>query len=107
MGVKCPSIVFLHLYQFVTSRWTHVQQNRIKKWGFDTVSKNFMILAFFLREICIFFRLIALWQENAAKPIAMHRQICLVFKKQNSNAFNEVKRKNKICVSFAVAYTFT
>ena len=34
IGVKCPSIVFLHLYQFVTSRWTHVQQNRIKKMGF-------------------------------------------------------------------------
>ena len=60
--------MFYTVFQFVTSRWTHVQQNRIENFVFDIVSKKFVILAFF--------RLIVLWQENAAKLIAMHRQIC-------------------------------
>ena len=36
-------------------------------------------------------------QENAAKPIAMHTQICLLSKKLNIITFNEdeVKRKSE------------
>ena len=35
----------------------------------------------FLTKTAYMFRLIVLWQENAAKPIAMHRQIFLLSKK--------------------------
>ena len=74
--------MFYTVFQFVTSRWTHVQRSHIENWVLGTVSKNFASFAFFWQELRImFFLLIALWQENAAKPIAMHRQICLLSKK--------------------------
>ena len=63
--------MFYTIFQFVTSCWTHMQQSRIENWVLDTVSKNFVILAF-LTKISIILQQIALWQEIAAKSIGIH-----------------------------------
>ena len=62
------------VFQFGTPSYAHVQQNRTEIWVLVTVSKNVVILAFSWQKSEYFFRLIALWQENAAKAIAMQRQ---------------------------------
>ena len=40
-------LMFYSVFQFVKSGWTHVQRSHIENWVLDTVSKNFVILAFF------------------------------------------------------------
>ena len=47
--------MFYTVFQFVTSCWTQVQQNCIENWVLDTVSKNFVILAFFWQKSALFF----------------------------------------------------
>ena len=39
--------MFYTVFQFITSCWTDVQHNRFENLVLGTVSKNFMILAFF------------------------------------------------------------
>ena len=58
-----------------------MQQNRIENWIIDTFSKNFVILVLFWQKSTYIFRQAAFWNENAAKPLVMHRQICLLSKK--------------------------
>ena len=47
--------MFYTVFQFVTSCWTRVQQNRIENLVLDTFSKNFAILAFFDKKQHTFF----------------------------------------------------
>ena len=78
-------LMFYSIFQLDTSCRTHVQ-NHIENSVFEIVSKNFVIFAIFDKNLHIF-RRIELLQENAAKPIAMHRQICLLSKKKNIITF--------------------
>ena len=51
---KTASVKFSKVFQLVTSCLTHVQKNRIENSVFDTVSKNFVILTIFNKNLHIF-----------------------------------------------------
>ena len=47
---KTASVKLFNVYtffQFVTSCWINMQQNRIENWVLDTFGKNFVTLAFY------------------------------------------------------------
>ena len=48
--------MFYTVFEFLTSFWTDVQHHRIENWVLDTVSKNFVILAFFYHIIFDYLR---------------------------------------------------
>ena len=74
-------LMFYIVFQFVISCITQVQRDRMEHSAVDTFSKDFVSLAFLTKISIICFDKLRLWQETAAKPIAMHMQICLLNKK--------------------------
>ena len=80
-----------------------MQQNRIENWVLDTVSKNFVILAFLTKNQHNFTTNCVVTRNccKINRHPYMHRQICLLSKKENVISFNEVKQRVKICISFA------
>ena len=51
------------------------------KLGSWHIQQEFCEFNIFDKKNSTFFRQIALWQENIAKPFVMHRQVCLLGKK--------------------------